>query len=432
MRKPFARYVCLLLLLTLSFVLGGCFQATADITVHEDGSVSARHKLVGVNILKNDIELSRLEVQQKNPEAKIQPVVENQMMGYTVEEEFSSLAEMVKTGSNIFKPNPERATGISCHEGWLFDDYQFDLLYGGGLGKVKAPGGDSAQRAAQAGALFSITLHLPSEPISHNAGQVMDDGKTLYWDLTPMSLTGADMSVQAVFRIWHKAHVALTVLVVIAAAALCIFLYRKGEGKAKLFSALAAAVAVVITIGSLYAVQSAPQFTESDRLETAQEMSQSANTEKAELQSKSADKKAMESPAAKAKEHVTSATSLGPVSIGDNFAEQRELLGKEAKPSSMSSAGDTQYFYQDLEVHVRGGAISEIYSNNDKVHTQKGIKQGDSLQKVLSTYGQPNAQSKYEDLDLYEYEVQSRQGKKCLLRFAIKNDKVDYISVRLA
>ncbi len=54
------------------------------------------------------------------------------------------------------------------------------------------------------------------------------------------------------------------------------------------------------------------------------------------------------------------------------------------------------------------------------------------LDKVIAQYGDtPYGNSKYGDVTLYEYKFQSVNGDECLLRFAIKNGVVDYISGRV-
>lgn len=123
--------------------------------------------------------------------------------------------------------------------------------------------------------------------------------------------------------------------------------------------------------------------------------------------------------------------TLGDVSIGYNRDDVYSLLGKERKITDPDNTGHLRYQYPEMEVVITRGKVTGFVSNTAKVATPRGIRQGDSLQKVLNAYGEPYAQSNFDDLTLYEYKMRSLDYNECLLRFAVKNGKVDYISARV-
>lgn len=49
----------------------------------------------------------------------------------------------------------------------------------------------------------------------------------------------------------------------------------------------------------------------------------------------------------------------------------------------------------------------------------------------MNAYGEPYAKSDFEGLTLYEYKMRSLDYNECLMRFAVKNGRVDYISARV-
>ncbi len=123
--------------------------------------------------------------------------------------------------------------------------------------------------------------------------------------------------------------------------------------------------------------------------------------------------------------------TLGKVSIGYNRDDVYSEMGKEQKITDPDKTGDLRYQYPEMEVVITRGKVTGFVSNTAEVATPQGIRQGDSLQKVLNAYGEPYSQSNFEDLTLYEYKMRSLDYKDCLMRFAVKNGKVDYISARV-
>ena len=123
--------------------------------------------------------------------------------------------------------------------------------------------------------------------------------------------------------------------------------------------------------------------------------------------------------------------TLGDVSIGYSRDDVRSLMGKERAITDPENTGHLRYQYPEMEVIITRGKVTGFVSNTAEVVTPRGIRQGDSLQEVLNAYGEPYAQSDFNGLTLYEYKMRSLDYKECLMRFAVKKGKVDYISARV-
>lgn len=137
--------------------------------------------------------------------------------------------------------------------------------------------------------------------------------------------------------------------------------------------------------------------------------------------------------------------NLGGLGIGSSLDQMHQKLGKEKniRPSEKIE-GVTYYEYEDIVVGIKDDRVVRVATYTDKPQTEKGIRQGDSLEKVLSTYGRTCSVTKHIDshasLPVYEYpsEFQSAGSREGLgeyevLRFAVNKDNVvEYISLRHA
>ena len=122
---------------------------------------------------------------------------------------------------------------------------------------------------------------------------------------------------------------------------------------------------------------------------------------------------------------------LGKIYIGQSQADALQIMGEPIKVSDPDNNGHLRYKYSDMVVVITGGVVTGFVSDTAAVSTKRGIKQGDALDKVVREYGKPYAQSDYDGTTLYEYKFTSDRGQDCLLRFAMKNGVVDYISGRV-
>jgi len=122
--------------------------------------------------------------------------------------------------------------------------------------------------------------------------------------------------------------------------------------------------------------------------------------------------------------------SLGNLTIHDREDKVQSIFGN---PISSSNENNSRRLkFKDIEVVLRQGKVSALVSLSSAVTTPRGIHEGSSIQEVFDKYGTNYKKTSYGDETLYEYVIQSSEGRSCYLRFAINdsNGKVAYISVR--
>ena len=123
--------------------------------------------------------------------------------------------------------------------------------------------------------------------------------------------------------------------------------------------------------------------------------------------------------------------SLGDLSIDDRAGKVQSVLGNPLSVKNENDGGK-RLKYKDIEVFVKNGKVFTLISLSPKYKTPRGIHEGSSLQEVIDNYGKDFKKTSHENQILYEYMIQSADGQKCYLRFAINsNGKVAYISERV-
>lgn len=123
--------------------------------------------------------------------------------------------------------------------------------------------------------------------------------------------------------------------------------------------------------------------------------------------------------------------SLGDISIGFSKEQVYNLIGLESQITDPEFSGHLRYQYPDMEVIITRNVVTAFVSKTPRVSTSRGIHQGSSLTDVTNAYGEGYSSFEFDGSTLYEYPFTSTDGKNCLLRFAIKNGVVDYISGRV-
>lgn len=124
--------------------------------------------------------------------------------------------------------------------------------------------------------------------------------------------------------------------------------------------------------------------------------------------------------------------SLGKLTIGDDMEKVRAILGNP-QSSRLNEYGSTVYKFATMEVvFQQENKVIALVSESAAVSTPRGIHDGSTEQDVFAMYGNNYNQSSYGGLRLYEYEVTSKDGRACILRFAVRESDaiVDYISMR--
>ena len=124
--------------------------------------------------------------------------------------------------------------------------------------------------------------------------------------------------------------------------------------------------------------------------------------------------------------------SIGKLKIGDSIERVKEILGTSNEIRVSEDLPDTFFYeYDDVVVTVKNNLVMGIATYTAAVADSKGIRQGDSLDKVIAAYGAGGWEVESEDgATFYEYPFESERGT-FVMRFAIKNDVVEYISLRL-
>ncbi len=93
------------------------------------------------------------------------------------------------------------------------------------------------------------------------------------------------------------------------------------------------------------------------------------------------------------------------VKVGDVFEDIKESLGKETQPSEEIEPCDpdaaltTMYYYEGFTISVTDDdglvAFINVGEGSDKVSTDKGIKVGDTMDRVKEVYGEPDNETEY-------------------------------------
>ena len=124
--------------------------------------------------------------------------------------------------------------------------------------------------------------------------------------------------------------------------------------------------------------------------------------------------------------------SLGGLDLGDDTSAISEAETTAEKKDPHQEGSMLRHYYENMEIVEENGKITALVSQNDSVSTKRGIHQGSTLDEVEKAYG-TDTFSKSDDGEgrtLYEYKFTGLDSRIGLLRFAVKDNKVDYISVR--
>ena len=124
--------------------------------------------------------------------------------------------------------------------------------------------------------------------------------------------------------------------------------------------------------------------------------------------------------------------SLGGLDLGDDTSAISEVETAAEKKDPHQEGPMLRHYYENMEIVEENGRITALVSQNDSVSTKRGIHQGSTLDEVEKAYG-TDMFSKSDDGEgrtLYEYKFTGLDSRIGLLRFAVKDNKVDYISVR--
>lgn len=122
--------------------------------------------------------------------------------------------------------------------------------------------------------------------------------------------------------------------------------------------------------------------------------------------------------------------TLGKLSIGDNTSTIRSAMGKPIEV--VTENGQLHWKYHEIDITLVNDTISTLISNSPGAFTPRGIHEDSSIDDVFKNYGKDYRYEEYNNIQLYEYQITSKDSAACLLRFAVKKgeNKVYYISMR--
>ena len=157
-------------------------------------------------MLAQIVEQSKASMLAKNPDAQVAPVTKENMSGYEITEHYDSVDKL--SDQEFFAAHDGKNTGITVKKSLFYTDYNFDLLFEG------------SQNGGGAGAFasnitFTYQMTLPSAPSSTNADREEDGGRMLTWNLGKTLVTGESSTMQVSFRIWNKAAIIGTIVIIL-------------------------------------------------------------------------------------------------------------------------------------------------------------------------------------------------------------------------
>ena len=223
------RKIFLLTLIFLCVTCAGCFQGNTNLIITDDGKVFLRNKFIGVPLVAEQIESFKNNFAQ-NPNAEILPVVENNMSGYEIRVNYSSVESFASEKFSLFAAHKDKCAGIQQRTGWFFDAYKFDLLSTGE--QALSPGEAAAVQSVLSQVSFDLTIELPHAAENHNADRFDAAQKNLTWNLAASLLSGQDKHMRAEFKLWHRGKIFLTALVELLLLAAGIFFHVKRKSAA--------------------------------------------------------------------------------------------------------------------------------------------------------------------------------------------------------
>ena len=205
--------IFLVLLIVFSLAAAGCIKAEESVTIKEDGSSTMVTRMVGNMFAAEALKATKNEFVAENPDAVVKDVNDGDM----------------------FTAVEGRNAGVTVTRSWFYNAYTFDLFAKGEETDMGAQ--DPESKKMVQGMLdqvqYNFTLNLPVKPETQNADSVAGDGKSLTWNLKKTISEGKDVRMQASYRIYNQAHIALTVGIIVLALLLAGgFLYMRRRKQA--------------------------------------------------------------------------------------------------------------------------------------------------------------------------------------------------------
>ena len=271
MTKNFAKIFAALIVTLTTLLSAGCFQGESNLTIDADGKVTLKNEIMGVPLLREHIEALKNEMERKNQVIDITPIASGNLSGYRITTQYTSVEQFAAQNLELYAGRVGKCKGIQRHKSWFFDEYKFDFV-------SEAPeSGEYLDNPLVQSMMpqikFDMTINLPYSAENSNAQNSSDDNKTLSWNLTSSITNGKDVSIQARFKIWNRAQIALTVVVIIALLGGAIYFaqmtskFEEGSYEAaknfKFMQACMVLAAAAISV-SVYMLLAPVEFTDAD------------------------------------------------------------------------------------------------------------------------------------------------------------------------
>ncbi|MFM9276811.1 DUF3153 domain-containing protein [Paenibacillus jiagnxiensis] len=233
----------------LLLLLCSCAKGDAQATVHIDRSidldveVSVSENALSSLYLQNALEDYKQPLEQYG--IQIEPLQESGREGFQLHHTFTAAQSDGRTDpeealQRLSQQLPKGMTLSSAVKKHFFTtDYQLQLTADF---LQMLPDGDQsladklesmnfiAKKLLSRQLDFSFDLTLPIRPLSHNADRVTDDGKTLTWDISPLSENRLELAV----RVPNLGRIAaVTAAVLLAVIAFVLFIVRRRKKRSK-------------------------------------------------------------------------------------------------------------------------------------------------------------------------------------------------------
>lgn len=118
------------------------------------------------------------------------------------------------------------------------------------------------------------------------------------------------------------------------------------------------------------------------------------------------------------------AQNLGGVKIGDSLQAVENILGNAEEIKTYDGFNFEYHSYKNLNVMIENNKATCITTKNADVATLRGIREGDSLEKVLAAYGDNFSMRQIGEMTVYTYSYDSAE-----LRFTVENNFVTAITL---
>ena len=262
--------ILLAVLILICATCAGCLDGGSHLIITDDGAVHMRNKLIGVPLIAEHVESFRKSFENRS-DAEISPIVENNMSGYEVRVNYSSLENFAAEGNPLYTTRDGKCKGIQKHGGWFFDTYNFDLISSGE--RKFSPGEAATVQSMLSQVTFNLVIELPYSADNHNADKADAANKILTWHLAPVIIGSiADKHMHVQFKLWHRDKIALTAAIELLFLTATIFFFIKARAeeseslgkdlrfKRNVFAGLFVALAAI----SAYMILAPVNFTDAD------------------------------------------------------------------------------------------------------------------------------------------------------------------------